>query len=100
MFIVAYLMLKFAQLEQSGTLNLYHALDQPGEVYLSIPGEKSGQGKVHVMIDGVIREMDAMTDGKRLKTGEAVRIVEILDNNTLKVEILSSIEDVQDMSLP
>lgn len=28
MFIVAYLMFKFAQLEQSGTLNLYHALDQ------------------------------------------------------------------------
>ena len=100
MFIVAYLMYKFAQLEQSGTLNLYHALDQPGEVYLSIPAQKGGQGKVHVMIDGVIREMDAMTDGEMLKTGEAVRIVEILDNNTLKVEILSRIEDKQDMSLP
>ncbi len=93
MFIVAYLMYKFAQLEQSGTLNLYHALDQPGEVYLSIPAHKSGQGKVHVMIDGVVREMDAVTDGEMLKTGEAVRVVEILDNNTLKVEIKSRLQE-------
>lgn len=100
MFVVAYLMFKFAQLEQSGTLNLYHALDQPGEVYLSIPGQKSGQGKVHVMIDGVIREMDAMTDGQMLKTGESVRIIEILDNNTLKVEMLSRVEDKSEKQLP
>ncbi|HJW28759.1 MAG TPA: hypothetical protein VJ508_05850, partial [Saprospiraceae bacterium] len=42
MFIVAYLMYKFAQLEQSGSLNLYHAIDQEGEVYLSIPAKNSG----------------------------------------------------------
>lgn len=99
MFIVAYLMYKFAQLEQSGTLNLYHALDQPGEVYLSIPEHKSGQGKVHVMIDGVVREMDAITDGQMLKTGEAVKVIEILDNNTLKVEIRTRLEDHSDKSL-
>ncbi len=99
MLIVAYLMYKFAQLEQSGTLNLYHALDQPGEVYLSIPAHQSGQGKVHLVIDGVVREMDAMTDGSMLKTGEAIRVIEILDNNTLKVESMSRLEDTPHLPL-
>ena len=99
MFIVAYLMFKFAQLEQSGTLNLYNALDQPGEVYLSIPENKTGQGKVHVIIDGVMREMDAVTEGQMLKTGEAIKVVEILDNNTLKVEVLSKLSGTTDSAV-
>jgi hypothetical protein len=40
MFLVAYMIFKFAQLEQSGTLNLYNALDKPGEVYLTMALEK------------------------------------------------------------
>jgi hypothetical protein len=86
MFIVAYLMYKFAQLEQSGTLNFYHALDQPAEVYLTIPGHQLGKGKVHLLINGRVREMDAMTDGDALKTGATVKVIEIMEDNTLKVE--------------
>ena len=93
MFIVAYLMYKFAQLEQSGTLNLYHALDQPAEVYLTIPGHQKGPGKVHLLIDGRSRELDAVTDGEALKTGTLVKVVEILDDNTLKVEQASIIKE-------
>jgi membrane protein implicated in regulation of membrane protease activity len=90
MFIVAYMVFKFSQLEQSGTLNLYNALDQPGEVYLSIPGQGRGVGKVNLKVDGKIREMDAMTEGEELKTGTAVKVVEIMDGNILMVEHLPS----------
>lgn len=90
MFIVAYLMYKFAQLEQSGTLNLYHALDQPGEVYLTIPARQGGFGKVTLMIDGRAREMDAMTNGDTIKTGEKIKVTEILNGNALMVESLPS----------
>jgi hypothetical protein len=88
MLIVAYLMYKFAQLEQSGTLNLYHALDQEGEVYIPIPGKGNGQGKIQLKVDGRVRELDAITDGESLKTGDLIRVVEILDDNVLKVEEL------------
>ena len=88
MFIVAYLMYKFAQLEQSGTLNFYHALDQHGEVYLPIPAHQVGKGKIHLKIDGTVREMDAITEGELLKTGAHVKVIEIMDDNTLKVESL------------
>ncbi|MDQ3015521.1 MAG: hypothetical protein M3R25_02190 [Bacteroidota bacterium] len=85
MFIVAYLMFKFSQLEQSGTLNLYNALDQTGEVYLSIPGFEKGQGKVHLNVDGRVREIDAITDGDTLKTGSTIKVTGIMDGNVLKV---------------
>jgi membrane protein implicated in regulation of membrane protease activity len=86
MFIVAYLMFKFAQLEQSGTLNLYNAIDREGEVYLPIPAACEGRGKVHLLVDGRLRELDAITAGPRLRTGDAIKVVEILDDNVLKVE--------------
>jgi hypothetical protein len=95
MFVVAYLMFKFAQLEQSGTLNLYHALDQPGEVYLTIPSHSAGKGKVNLMIDGRIREMDAITEGETLNTGDQIKVIDILDDNILKVVALPSITDNQ-----
>lgn len=85
MFLVAYLVYKFSQLEQSGTLNLYNALDQPGEVYLTIPPKASGRGKVHLNIDGRVRELDAITEGGVLKTGTKIKVIEILDENVLKV---------------
>lgn len=93
MFIVAFLMFKFSQLEQSGTLNLYNAIDQQGEVYLTIPGQHNGRGKVNLLIDGRLREMDAVTDGDVLKTGATVKVIEILDDNVLKVVALPEGEE-------
>lgn len=89
MFLVAYMIYKFSQLEQSGTLNLYNALDQAAEVYLSIPGQGQGVGKVHVKVDGKIRELDAVTEGDALKTGSQVKVTEIMDGNILRVELMA-----------
>lgn len=86
MFVVAWLMFKFSQLEQSGTLNLYHALDQTGEVYIPVPPNKSGRGRITLLIDGRSREMDAVTEGEMLKTGQQVRVTDILEDNILLVE--------------
>jgi len=89
MFIIAYLVFKISQLEKSGCLNLYNALDQPGEVYLSIPAEGRGVGKIHLKVDGKIRELDAITEGESLKTGTPVKVVEIMDGKVLKVEYVA-----------
>ncbi|MEO6133046.1 MAG: hypothetical protein ABIQ02_14460 [Saprospiraceae bacterium] len=89
MFIVAYMVFKFSQLEQSGTLNLYNALDQPGEVYLPIPGQGKGIGKVHLKVDGTVREVDAVTEGDTLKTGTSIKVVEIMNGNILMVEYMA-----------
>jgi len=93
MFIVAYLVYRFSQLEQSGNVDLRHALDRPGEVYLTIPGGGNGRGKVHLIVDGSLRELEAVTDGERLPTGAPVRVTEVLEGNVLKVESAPSIHD-------
>lgn len=95
MFIVAYMIFKFAQLEQSGTLNLYNALDKPGEVYLTIPAQEKGTGKVHLLVEGRIREIDAVTSGDTLKTGDHVKVIDILDGNILKVESMQLPEELR-----
>ncbi len=86
MFVVAYMIYKFAQMEKSGTVDVLNALEQQGEVYLSIPQNHEGKGKIHIVIDGSLHEYDAETKGQSLITGSQVRVVEILENEVLLVE--------------
>ena len=38
------------------------------EVYLTIPAERKGEGKVQITINNSVREYDAVTEGEKLKT--------------------------------
>lgn len=86
MALVGYMMYLFSKLGESGNVDLNEALFQTGEVYLTIPAGKRNQGKIHINIQGVMKEMDAITEGKTLATGSKIRVVEILDDNLLLVE--------------
>ncbi len=86
MALVGYMMYLFSKLGESGNVDLNEALFQTGEVYLTIPAGKRNQGKIHINIQGVMKEMDAITEGKTLTTGSRIRVVEILDDNILLVE--------------
>lgn len=86
MFIVGYMMYLFSKLSESGTFKTQHALYNTGEVYLNIPSAKSGYGKVHLKVQGSLKEMDAVTEGQALPTGSSVRVIDILDDNLLLVE--------------
>jgi len=86
MFVVAYMIYKFAQLEKSTTVNVYNALDHTGEVYLSIPQNLEGKGKIHIVVDGSLHEFEATTNGALLPTGTHVRVVDVLEDQILLVE--------------
>ena len=86
MFIVGYIIYLFTTLTEEGNINLTKALYSTGEVYLSIPANKNGQGKVHIKIQGALKEVDAVTNGDTLPTGSAIKVVEILDDNLILVE--------------
>ena len=53
-----------SRMEQNGTINMANAVGCKGNVYLKIPGEKRGEGKVQISIQGAIREFDALTAGE------------------------------------
>jgi len=90
MAIVGYMMYLFSRLGESGNVDLNEALFQTGEVYLTIPAGKRSVGKIHINIQGVMKEMDAITEGKTLATGSMIRVVEILDENLLLVEAVET----------
>ncbi len=86
MFVVAYMMYKFSQLDTSKTVDVRHAIEQTGEVYLTIPEQSTGTGLIHLKVDGAVREFQATTHGKALPTGAPVKVVDVLENNILLVE--------------
>ena len=92
--LVALVMFMFKWLysmQQSGNINVYKAcVGCQGKCYLRIPGERKGEGKVQITIQGAVREYDAVTDGDEIKTGASVKVLEAIDGNTLLVEELNS----------
>ena len=88
---VMYLFKWLSSMQQSGNINVYKAaVGCQGKCYLRIPGERSGDGKVQITIQGAVREYTAVTDGDEIKTGASVKVIEAVDANTLLVEELNS----------
>ncbi len=54
-------------------------------VYLTIPANRAGAGKVLVELGGSTREFDAVTDGEILANGLPVKVEAVLDGPTLLV---------------
>ena len=91
-FLVMYIFKWLASMQQSGNINVYKAaVDCQGKVYLTIPGERSGTGKVQITINNSVREYSALTDGPELKTGTDIKVVDVVSSDTLLVEELNSV---------
>ena len=79
-------------MQQSGNINVYKsAVGCEGTVYLTIPGERAGEGKIQITISNAVREYAAVTDGPTLKTGVRIRVVEVVSANTMLVEEINSV---------
>lgn len=89
---VMYLFKWLSGMQQSGNINVYRsAVGCQGKVYLTIPGERQGTGKVQITINNSVREYSAVTDGDTLKTGTDIRVVEVVNASTMLVEPLNSL---------
>lgn len=93
--LVALVMLLFkwiSGMQQSGNINVYKsAVDCQGTVYLTVPAERTGEGKVQISINGSVREYGAVTDGPALKTGTKIHVIDVISSDTLLVEENDSI---------
>lgn len=76
------------KLAEDNSFKFSSAINKTAEVYLSIPGQKSGKGKVMISINGAFHELEAMTDNERIETGRVVRVVRIEGDNILIVQIV------------
>ena len=89
---VMYLFKWLNSMQQSGNIDIQKsAVGCEGKVYLTIPAERKGAGKVQISINGAVREYDALTESAEdLKTGTSIRVVDVVDSNTVIVEETTS----------
>ncbi len=90
--IVMYLFKLLNSMQASGNIDVYkHAVGCLGRVYLTIPENRKGLGKVQITIKNAVREYEAVTDeDEPLKTGDAIKVVEVLNPSTMLVEKINA----------
>ena len=74
-------------LNADGTAKIAEAVGQIGRVYLTVPPERSGAGKVTVTVGGRSLEYPAVTRGGALATHTLVRVTGVIGGDTLEVEL-------------
>lgn len=74
------------KLQHNGAFDINDAVGKVCDVYLRIPAEGKGLGKVQVSFNGSIQELDARTQGEGIPSGVKVRVLRVIDNKVLEVE--------------
>ena len=87
MTIMAALFYYMSRMQDSGTLKMSNAVGLMGEVYLTVKANRGGIGKVHIRIQGALRELEALTDeDEDLKQGTVIRVNQVSANGILIIE--------------
>lgn len=73
--LVVFLMRAVYKLQSDGNLQTENLVGKRATVYVSIPAERSGRGKITLTAQGRYLELDAVTDGERIVTDQVVEIV-------------------------
>ena len=76
LFGVEYTMRGIAKLQNSGNIVKSKLVGATATVYVSIPENRSGRGKITLTAQGRYMELDAVTDGERIPVDSSVEITE------------------------
>ena len=86
-FLIIYRQLR--KLERNGAYRISDCIGHTVDVYLTVPANRSGMGKVQISFSGSVQELAALTDSDTpLCSGSKVRVTEVIDGTTVLVEKL------------
>ena len=85
MLAVAAMMRAIVKLQDDGTVRIENAVGQTGTVYLTVPGNKAGVGKVTLNVQNRTAEYQAVTFQDPLPTGSKVVVVDVIGPETVEV---------------
>lgn len=86
MTIMATLVYFMSKLADEGNVKEDQAIGKTADVYLVIPGKRSGQGKISIHLQGRLLEYQAITDDELdITTGSQVRITDMISNKVFIV---------------
>ncbi len=74
------------KLESNGSFRIEESVGLVCDVYLRIPAQRSGQGRVQISFHGSVQELPAITDGAEIPSGSKVKVLQTIGGNTLLVE--------------
>jgi len=83
--LVAVLLKSLTKLSADGTAQIERSVGMHGIVYINIPGDKLGVGKVHLDLQNRTVEVEAVTYGNALETGTRVIVTSVIGPSTLEV---------------
>jgi len=75
------------KLAEDNSFKITNTLDKTAEVYLTIPENKKGKGKIMISVNGAFHELEAMTEKEKIASGAVVKVIKI-ENNILIVETI------------
>ena len=82
-------MLQIHRLAEDNSFQLINTINKTAEVYLTIPAQKAGKGKIIVSVKGATHELEAMTENtERIPTGSIVKVIKIESGNMLIVDTI------------
>ena len=81
-------MKQIQNLAENNSFKILDTLNKTAEVYLTIPENKKGKGKIMISINGAFHELEAMTEKEKIQSGSVVKVVKIENNNILIVETI------------
>lgn len=91
MYFVYWLFKQAFKLQHAGNENIRNSIGLPATVYVPIPGKRGGVGKVTYLLQNRTVEYQAVTDDdERLTTGQKVKVVAIVNSDTVRVTRVAS----------
>lgn len=85
LFGVAFVMKSLHRLKSDGTVRIERAVGQSGTVYLTVPGQRGGVGKVMLNVQNRTVEYQAVTAHQPLPTGAKIVVVNVIGPDTVEV---------------
>ncbi len=98
MYMVYHLGRLLHRFNSDGTVRIEQAIGQAGTVYIPIPGENAGTGKIQITVQSRIEEFSATTVGPRLATGTKIRVTDVIGPDTVRVEKFDAEETHHDVA--
>jgi len=86
MFAVYWMMRGLKSLKAEGTARIQRAVGKHATVYVTIPAERSGTGKIQVNLQNRTMEYLALTSGHELHPGAKIVVVDVITSDTVEVE--------------
>jgi membrane protein implicated in regulation of membrane protease activity len=87
---IAWLIRAIYSMRSDGTRQINNAIGAIGTVYVTLPASRMSGGQINVTVGGRLETLSALNAGLRaVPSGEKVKVVGVIDTNTVLVEPLA-----------